>query len=181
VSVGQTVAVVLERQRFGAVDVHYPDAGGARAGLLVASDARFADIVEERIVWLPTVDAYQPGQFYLRELPAITAVLATTTSLDLLIIDGYVDLDPQGRAGLGAHVHEKTGRPVIGVAKTTFRTATHAVTVYRDGATRPLFVTAAGLSVGRAAALVAAMAGPYRIPDALRRVDMVARQGLAAE
>jgi deoxyribonuclease V len=182
VAVGQTVAVVSEGRRFGAVDVHYPSTGGARAGLLVTGDARLADVVEQRVVWLPTVEAYQPGRFYLRELPAVSAVLATTTSLDLLVIDGYVDLDPQGRPGLGAHVHGRTGLPVIGVAKTAFRTASHAVTVYRgNGATRPLFVTAAGLSAGRAAALVAAMAGPYRIPDAMRRVDMLARRGPAAQ
>jgi deoxyribonuclease V len=164
-------------QRFGAVDVHYPDAGGACAGLLVAADERFVDVVEQRTAWLPIIEAYRPGRFYLRELPPITAVLATTGSLDLLMIDGYVDLDPEGSAGLGAHVHAQTGLPVIGVAKTGFRTATHAVAVHRGtGATRPLFITAAGLGVDRAAALVAAMAGPYRIPDALRRVDALARQ-----
>jgi deoxyribonuclease V len=139
------------------VDVHYPDAGGACAGLVVASDERFTDVVEECIVWLSTVDAYQPGRFYLRELPAITAVLATTTS---------------------AHVHMQIGLPVIGVAKTAFRTATHAVTIHRgNDAIRPLFITAVGLPVDQAAALVTAMAGPHRIPDALRHVDTLARQG----
>jgi hypothetical protein len=42
-------------------------------------------------------------------------------------------------------------------------------------AAKPLFVTAAGLSVTDAAAHVAAMAGPFRLPDALRRVDALAR------
>jgi deoxyribonuclease V len=31
------------------------------------------------------------------------------------------------------------------------------------------------MPAGRAAALVAAMAGPHRLPDALRRVDALAR------
>lgn len=167
------------QQRFGAVDVHYPDAGGARAALVVAGDERFADLVEERTVWLPTVEEYQPGRFYLRELPAITAVLASADALHLLVVDGYVDLDPQGRPGLGAHVHAQTGVPVIGVAKTAFRTATQAVSIRRgSGATRPLFVTAAGLSVDQAAALVTAMAGPHRVPDALRHVDALTRHGV---
>jgi deoxyribonuclease V len=177
---GQTVVVAAwsGRQRFGAVDVCYPDAGGACAALVVAGDERFAGLVEERTVWLPVVEAYQPGRFYLRELPAITAVLATVAGLDLVVVDGYVDLNPQGRPGLGAHLHAQIGVPVIGVAKTAFRTASHAVTVHRGtGATRPLFVTAAGVSIERAAALVAAMAGPHRIPDALRRADTLARQG----
>jgi hypothetical protein len=42
-------------------------------------------------------------------------------------------------------------------------------------AARPLYVTAAGLGSRRAAAIVAAMAGTYRLPDALRRVDTIAR------
>ncbi|GAA2588548.1 endonuclease V [Winogradskya consettensis] len=163
-------------QRFGAVDVHYPPAGGARAALVVSSSTRFDDLVEERTAWLDTVADYQPGQFYLRELPALAAVLATTTPVDLLIVDGYVDLDPAGAPGLGAHVHEATGLPVIGVAKTEFHRATHAVPVLRGTATtKPLFVTAAGFDLADAAALVTAMAGPYRFPDALKRVDSLAR------
>jgi deoxyribonuclease V len=90
-------------------------------------------MVEERSVWLPTIEAYQPGRFYPRELPAITGVLATTAGVDLLAVDGYVDLDPQGRPGLGFRVHARTGVPVIGVAKTAFRTATHAVTAMGSG------------------------------------------------
>src|SRR5690242_20445829 len=61
--VGQTVPVAWSgRMRFGAVDVHYPDTGGACAALVVAGDKRFADLVEEHSVWLPTVEAYQPGK-----------------------------------------------------------------------------------------------------------------------
>jgi deoxyribonuclease V len=115
-----------------------------------------------------------PGQFYLRELPAIEAVLATTDPMDLLVIDGYVTLDPHGRPGLGAHLHTDTGVAVIGVAKTAFATATHAIAARRGTATQPLYVTAAGLNPRRTAAIVAAMAA-HRLPDALRRVDTLAR------
>jgi deoxyinosine 3'endonuclease (endonuclease V) len=34
------------------------------------------------------------------------------------MVDGYADLDPCGRPGLGAHAHAEFGLPVIGVAKT---------------------------------------------------------------
>jgi len=61
------------------------------------------------------------------------------------VIDGYADLDPDGRPGLGAHVHAEFGMPVIGVAKSRFRTATHAVPVQRGSSVRPLFITAAGM------------------------------------
>jgi deoxyribonuclease V len=122
-----------------------------------------------------TVAAYLPGKFYLRELPAIQAVLAAADRMDLLVIDGYVTLDPHGRPGLGAHLHTDTGVAVIGAAKTGFATATHAIAVRRGTATRPLYVTAAGLDPNRAAAIIAAMAGAYRLPDTLRRVDALAR------
>ncbi|MFI5937526.1 endonuclease V [Actinoplanes sp. NPDC051494] len=161
--------------RFGAVDVHYPDTGGAHAALVVAGTDRFAELTEERTAWLPEVAAYEPGRFYLRELPALEAVLATTTALELLIVDGYADLDPTGTPGLGTHVHRSTGLPVIGVAKTAFHLATHAIPVRRGTATKPLFVTTAGFPLEDAAGLVAAMAGPHRLPDALRRVDRLAR------
>jgi deoxyribonuclease V len=157
------------------VDVLYPPAGGARAALIVADDPRFGHVVEEHVTWLSTAKAYQPGRFFERELPAIEAVLALAAPVDLLIIDGYVDLDPSGRAGLGAHVHAAVAIPVIGVAKTAFRTATHAVAVHRGTANRPLYVTAAGLTITEAATLVGDMAGRYRLPDALRRVDALTR------
>jgi deoxyribonuclease V len=63
------------------------------------------------------------------------------------------------------------------VAKTAFHTATHAIAVRRGSAVRPLYVTSAGMPADRAAALVAVMAGSYRLPDALRRVDALARAG----
>jgi len=157
------------------VDVHYPDTGGGRAALVLAADPTFTTIVAERVCWLDTVAAYQPGSFYTRELPAIRAVLAGAPPLRLLVIDGYCDLDPSGRPGLGRHLQDATNLPVIGVAKTAFRTATHAIPVRRGTATNPLYVTTAGLPIDEAARLVAAMAGPYRLPDALRRVDALAR------
>jgi deoxyribonuclease V len=171
------VGIGLEPGRYGAVDVYYPPSGGARAAVVVATDPRFATVVDERVAWLAQVAPYEPGSFFRRELPATRAVLDGVEGLDLLIVDGYVDLDPDGRPGLGARLHEEMGVPVIGVAKTAFRSATHAATVHRGTATRPLYVTAAGLSVENAAELVATMAGPFRLPDALRRVDRLSRGG----
>ena len=68
-------------------------------------------------------------------------------------------------------------KPIIGVAKTAYHAATHAIAIHRGRAVRPLYVTAAGLPADRAAALVTAMAGAHRIPDALRQVDTLARRG----
>ena len=68
-------------------------------------------------------------------------------------------------------MHAEFGVPVIGVAESRFRAATHAVPVLRGSSVRPLFVTAAGMPAGDAADLVRRMAGRYLLPDALRRAD----------
>lgn len=161
---------------FAATDVQYLPAGGARAALVLAGDPAFSSLAAEETVIVPDVAPYQPGEFFRRELPPLRAVLAVVLpDVELLIIDGYVDLDPDGKPGLGAYAHREFGVPVIGVAKSRFATATHAIPVVRGQARKPLFVTAAGLPPVHAAALVRAMAGRYRLPDALRRVDQLAR------
>ena len=132
-----------------AVDVHYLSTGGARAAAVLAADAAFAHVLAERTAVVPQAAPYRPGEFYRRELPPLRAVLEDLSGLDLLVVDGYADLDPDGRPGLGAHVHAEFGVPVIGVAKSRFRTATHAVPVLRGSSVRPLFVTAAGNVCGR--------------------------------
>jgi deoxyribonuclease V len=45
------------------------------------------------------------------------------------VIDGYVNLDPAGTPGLGAHLHAHTALPIIGVAKTAFGAAIHAIVI----------------------------------------------------
>lgn len=162
---------------FAAADVYYLASGGARAAAVVAADAAFTHVLAEYTALTPAVAPYQPGQLYLRELPPLRAVLHGIPGLRLLVVDGYADLDPEGRPGLGAHAHTEFAIPVIGLAKSTFRTATHAIAVQRGTSTRPVFVTAAGMRATDAAALVENMAGRFRIPDALRRADTLARTG----
>jgi deoxyribonuclease V len=158
-----------------AVDVCYLPSGGARAAIVLAATPDFAAMEAEWTAEVPVAAPYRPGQFYLRELPPLRAVLADAGPLRLIVVDGYVDLDPDGRPGLGAHVHREFAVPVIGVAKTSFHSATHAIPVTRAGSVQPLFVTAAGLPLTQAASLVREMAGRYRLPDALRRADALAR------
>jgi deoxyribonuclease V len=167
--------------RFGAVDVHYLPEGDARAALVVCPTAVFGEVVEESTVTMGKVADYRPGNFYERELPPLRALLtdAAVPPLDLLIVDGYVTLDPDGRPGLGTHVHAEGLAPiVIGVAKTRFHAATHATEILRGMTSkRPLYVTSAGMPPDKAAHLVRDMAGEARLPDALRRVDRLARAG----
>ncbi len=161
---------------FAAADVHYLPSGGARAAAVVAADATFCHLLADRTGQVAEVEPYQRGQFYLRELPPLHAVLDGLEEMRLLIVDGYADLDPAGRPGLGAYAHAEFGVPVIGVAKTAFRGATHAVPVIRgESSSRPLYVTATGIPRHDAADLVRRMAGRYRLPDALRRADALAR------
>lgn len=160
---------------FAAVDVHYLGAAGARAALVTASDARFAGLAGTATILVPDTAQYRPGEFYLRELPPIRAVCRHAGPFALIVVDGYVDLDPEGRPGLGAHVHGEFGAPVIGVAKTAYRTAIHAARIRRGQSARPLYITAAGLTIADAASLVENMAGAFRIPDALCTADRLAR------
>jgi hypothetical protein len=101
-------------------------------------------VLAERTAVILRVPPYRPGEFYRRELPPLRAILDDLTGLGPLVVDGYADLDPAGRPGLGAHAHAEFGIPVIGVAKSQFRAATHAVPVVRGSSGRPLFITAAG-------------------------------------
>lgn len=165
-------------QLCAAVDVHYLGAESARAAAVLATDPQFYELAGTRTALVPDPAPYRPGEFFLRELPPLRAVLRDVSDLRLIVVDGYVDLDPDRRPGLGAHVHAEFGVPVIGVAKTAFRPATQAAPVLRGRSARPLFVTAAGMAVAEAARLVGEMAGPFRVPDPLRRADRLAR-GLA--
>ncbi len=160
----------------GAVDVQYADDGRASAALVVCSGLDCSTVVFEGVALIDQTEPYQPGALYKRELPCIEAVLALGPRLDLLIVDGYATLDPAGRPGLGAHAADALGIPVIGVAKTPFRGASHAAEVVRGAASRPLYVTAAGgLTIDEAAMIVAGMAGPHRLPGMLSQVDSLAR------
>jgi deoxyribonuclease V len=164
---------------FVAVDVHYRSESEARAALVATRDRTFAEIAWTRTAMVTPGAPYQPGEFFRRELPALRAVIPageeTGEELALIVIDGYVDLDPAGRPGLGAHVHAEYSVPVIGVAKTAFTTATHAVQVLRGQSRRPLYVTSAGISRTEAALVVSEMAGQYRLPDALKLADRLCR------
>lgn len=161
--------------RCAVADVCYLDSGDARAALVIAPDPQFSSVAWSRTAITPVLARYQPGEFWRRELPPLRVVFQGVAGLALIVIDGYVDLDPDGRPGLGARVHAEFGVPVIGVAKTYFRGAVHAAAVCRGRSARPLYVTAAGMTAADAAAMVARMAGPHRIPDALRLADRLSR------
>ena len=160
-----------------AFDAHYTDT----TTRLIA--AAFQDWIDaeptELFEWIsgPAAD-YQPGQFYLREMPLILKALEdfTPEDIDTIIVDGYVYLNDQGRLGLGGHLYQELNEqiPVVGVAKSYFRD-TNAEAVLRGESKKPLYVTAFGMEQETAADHIRDMAGPYRMPDILGKVDQATK------
>lgn len=160
------------------VDVDYRQ-DEAAAACVLSADWNDEVAARELVERISGVEPYVPGQFYKRELPCLLAVLARAGEpFDVVVIDGYVWLTDERQPGLGGHLYEALGKkvPVVGVAKTQFRSARRSVAVVRgESSTKPLFVTAAGMEVEDAAARVRGMHGPHRMPTLLRRVDALCR------
>ena len=154
-----------------AVDVAYgPVTVAAGVGFLGWEADRPS--VEHRLELGPAAE-YEPGQFYRRELPAVLALLEHLPRPAVLVVDGYIWLGAERRPGLGWHVAEATGLPVVGVAKTAFQGTPEEDRVYRGTSRVPLYVQ--GLQVQDAGECVRRMHGPYRIPTLLKRVDQLTR------
>lgn len=165
----------------GCVDVDYRE-GGAFAACVLFRDWSDAEPASEAVTHLDRVEAYQPGQFFRRELPCLLAVLGSLAERpEVVVIDGYVWLGDEHDPGLGAHLYEAMGRqvPVIGVAKTKFLRAQSVQEIRRGGSAVPLYVTATGVELSWAADQIRAMHGPYRIPTLLKRVDHLCRGRVA--
>jgi deoxyribonuclease V len=127
-------------------------------------------------------EEYTPGEFYRRELPLLMSVLAMLPERPrIVVVDGYVWLDADGRKGLGAHLFEALrGRTaVVGIAKSRFAGAEQWVEqVVRGTGANPLWVTAAGVTLSEAVSGVKRMHGANRIPSLIDRVDLLARSTL---
>lgn len=118
------------------------------------------------------VEEYTPGEFYRRELPALLT-LVEKYSPSIVVIDGYVDL-PRG-PGLGRHLHNATGLPVLGIAKKRFEGVPDSWGVLRGKSEKPLWVTAIG--VDNPLEIVRDLPGRHRRPDWVVAVDQLARFG----
>lgn len=161
------------------LDVHYFDTY-ARAAAVVVNEWEQSEARSIHAIEMPVPDDYQAGQFYKRELSPLLAVLEQIAEpLDIVLVDGYCQLDAIGAPGLGVYLHDALGGrlPVVGVAKNRFRDSQHAIEVVRGSSKNPLFVTAVGIDETLAADRIASMAGDHRIPTLLKQVDRVARHG----
>jgi exodeoxyribonuclease-5/deoxyribonuclease V len=137
------------------------------------TDEEPVDIVVD---YVSPVAEYESGNFYKRELPCILSALdkAGTDGVEAVIIDGFVVLDDSGKPGLGRFLYDALdGKiPVIGIAKRNFAgNVAHVRQVLRGDSKNPLYVTAVGMLPDDAALRLQGMAGPFRIPTILKKLD----------
>lgn len=159
------------------IDVGY-EKTSALAACVTINDWSDAKPAATHAVPISQVAEYVPGEFYKRELPCIQQVLTELhRGPEIIVIDGFVWLDESGKKGLGARLFDELGgnTPVIGVAKTSFATATNALEVCRGTSSRPLFVTAAGMNANEAADAISRMHGSNRIPTMLTLVGRLSK------
>ncbi|MFK7788885.1 MAG: endonuclease V [Phycisphaeraceae bacterium] len=160
-----------------AVDSHYQDNYCCTAIVGFTDWGAETAVLEQTQVSGNSPEAYKPGQFYLRELPLILEIIEPyLEEIEMIIVDGYVWLGEETKPGLGAYLYEalESQTPVIGVAKSFF-SGSKCVEVLRGKSKRPLFVTSAGISIEMASHYIERMAGKYRIPTLLKRVDQLTK------
>ncbi|WP_299223499.1 endonuclease V [uncultured Psychroserpens sp.] len=164
---------------FLALDVHYKTNYAKSVGLNFlnkgdeVAQETFIDIINE-------VAAYEPGQFYKRELPCL---LKTISKVDLsiinaIIVDGHVYIDNDQNYGLGGHLYETLDKkvPIIGVAKRAFHANKATVKeVYRGTSQNPLHISAIGIDLDTAAYFIKSMHGKHRHPTLFKTLDKLTK------
>lgn len=166
-----------EVPRILATDVHYAADGTALAAGVVFGDWTAATPSAELVERVTGMAGYESGNFTARELPAlrplITRALATGP-IDIVVVDGHVDLGPD-RPGLGRNLFRAFDGAftVVGVAKRRFSGAASRPVLRGDSET-PLWVASTD-DLDAACAAVASMHGPHRKPTLLTWVDHLAR------
>ena len=124
---------------------------------------------------------YESGAFYKRELPCILSLLKKIDlqNGDLIVVDGYVTLDNDGKFGLGGYLYQSLDEkyPIIGIAKNGFNSNDNLRrTVFRGESKTPLFLTTIGIDVDEAQSNIEIMHGNYRIPTLLKKLDQLTRE-----
>ena len=163
-----------------AIDVHYKENTTKAVGALIQNWGDAAAI-QYVIRYIDSVEEYESGAFYKRELPCIMEVLnqVDLAEINYIVIDGFVVLDDTGKPGLGAYVYESIQHkvPVIGVAKRNFhQNLKNVVPVLRGESNNPLYVTAVGTDVQQAAGFVKSMHGEFRLPTVLKELDRITKE-----
>lgn len=123
-----------------ATDVHYYN-GKARAAGIIFKNWLDAEAQSEVTIEIDNVEEYVSGSFYKRELPCLLALIdALRQKPSIIIVDGYVYLGKEKKAGLGKYLYEALDQKiaVIGVAKNSFEASQEEIEVFRrDSNTKP--------------------------------------------
>ncbi|WP_130733879.1 endonuclease V [Flavobacterium sp. J27] len=162
------------------IDVHYK-ADYAKTVLLFFEN--WQSETPTKVITHNTEDVlpYEPGSFYKRELPCILSALQETTleAIKLIIIDGHIYVDNEGKYGLGGYLFEALDQkfPIIGVAKSSFQSNKDTVVeIFRGESKNPLFVSAIGIDKEEAAHSIQNMYGAYRLPHLLKLMDQITKE-----
>ncbi|AZA85197.1 endonuclease V [Chryseobacterium lactis] len=128
----------------------------------------------------PVSSEYESGAFYKRELPCILSLLnkIVLKKGDVIIVDGYVTLDNDGKIGLGGHLYKALDEQyaIVGIAKNGFATPdSQRRDVHRGESKTPLYLTAKGIDVDEVQEMLKQMHGEYRIPTLLKKLDQLSR------
>ncbi|MFT5913621.1 MAG: deoxyribonuclease V [Flammeovirgaceae bacterium] len=160
------------------VDVGYQETT-ANIGAVVIDGFEEENLIWQENIRLENIVDYESGKFYKRELPCLLHTLSVVPeSISLVIIDGNVWLDGDGKKGLGAYLFEELKEEilVIGVAKAKFKTLnSNFLAVKRGESEKLLFVTTAGIELEEASGLIRNMQGDFRIPEKLKLADSLSR------
>ncbi len=159
-----------------AVDVDYHKEGATIGGVLFENWSD-EEAIREVVSNIDSVEEYVPGQFYKRELPCILKLLEEHALLvDTIVVDGYVFLGGD-KKGLGHYLYEALEGTVsvIGVAKNSFHGIPQEWAVFRGESIKPLYITAVGMELAESKESIKSMAGEFRFPTLLKRVDSLCR------
>ncbi|MDK9790652.1 endonuclease V [Vibrio sp. D431a] len=163
-----------------AIDAQYNEEtrAGKIAGVLFENETSLKP-VSVHITDVEGVLDYEFGSFYKRELPCIEKLITEhALSPDVVIVDGFVDID--GKPCLGAKLHQSfDGKfAVIGVAKNRYVNVEESSCVTRGNSRRPVYVTSIGVDATEAKRFVLECSGQHRIPTMLKLADSFCRMDL---
>ncbi|BDR58229.1 endonuclease V [Xylocopilactobacillus apicola] len=158
-----------------AIDVYYyPDR--AKAVGILFENWKQSEPDEIITAFISDVAKYEPGSFYKRELPCILELLKQVDmfNLELIIVDGFVYVDNDQKAGLGKHLFDALNEeiPIIGVAKNPFAKNKKLVReITRGESKKPLYISSVGISILDSASNIQNMQGDFRMPTLLKMLD----------
>ncbi len=158
-----------------AIDVHYREKI-AKVVSIEFDQWEDKEPTKINIIDIEGVADYEPGAFYKRELPCILKILKESdlTKVKAIIVDGYVILNDDKKAGLGMYLYNELGKkiPVIGVAKTSFHNNKKYVeAVFRGESKKPIYITSIGTDLVAAAKDIKGMHGDFRMPTLFTILD----------